>query len=85
MSDEKRNEIRKNIDLLAESIDSLKISDNIWIITIGTDFEDQSLRVGIEREGLTDDIIKDIEKKIRLIVGNEIDITIEYTDPLFFN
>ena len=84
MSDEKRMEIRRHIDSVAEAIDYLREKHNIHIITIGTDHENHALRIGIDREGLSDSEINDIEKQIRKIVGYEIDITIEHSEPTSF-
>ena len=84
MSEERHMEIRGHIDSVTEQIDDLRNIYNIAIVTVGTDFENDSLRIGIDREGLTDSKVQNIEKQIRKIVGDEIGITIEYSDPVYF-
>jgi len=84
MSDEKRMEIRGYIVSVGEAGDSLREKHNIHINTISTDHENHALRIGIDLKELSDSEIKDIEKQIRKIVGDEINITIEHSEPIYF-
>ena len=83
MSNEKRDIIRGHIDDVSGVIDKL-IRANVPVVLVGTDHENESLRIGIDREGLTDAKVQDIEQKIRAIVGENIDITIQYSDKIAF-
>ena len=83
MSDEKRMEILGHIDSVSEAVDYLREKHNIHLITIGTDHENHALRIGMDLEGLSDSEINNIEKQIRKIVRDEIDITIEHSEPIY--
>ncbi len=76
MSDEKQNKIREQIDIIGEVMSELSNVDKIPIVSVGTDYENESVNVAIDREGLTDQKIKIIEKKLRKLVGDDVDITI---------
>lgn len=80
LSEEKKQFIRSNIDKLGPIMKELLISDTIPIVAAGTDFESESLKIKLLRDGLTDEKISMYEKELRKIVGNEIDITIIPSD-----
>lgn len=75
---------RGYIDLLANATDYLRETKNINIVTISTDHENHALKIGIDLKGLSDSEIKNIEKQIRKIVGDEINITIEHSEVIAF-
>lgn len=79
MSNEKRDTIRGQIDSTATSIEEIERL-GVPIVLIGTDHENQALRIGVERTGLTADKIYAVEEKIRTVIGNNIDLTIELSD-----
>ncbi len=84
ISDEKRNEIRSQIDIVSFVVDEIIKNDKIHIVAIGTDFENQAIKISIDREGLTDKKIEFVEKKIRKAIDDDADITIVYADPIVF-
>lgn len=73
-------DVRSNIDRLAENLpkinEILEKRFDTRIVSIGTDFENESLRVGITNMELTDNQISELEKEIRNIVGDETNITL---------
>lgn len=73
---QKQDEIRSHINTLGPMMIELKNSGKFPIIAVGTDFENESLKIRLLKDGLTDTKIKQYEKEIRKIVGNTIDITI---------
>jgi len=83
ISDIKTKEIRANIDKIGDNMKSLYEIDDIWVISVGTDYENESVNIAIDRTGLTMDTIPHIEKKLREIVGQDTDITISFTEPLY--
>ena len=76
ISKEKQDKIRGHIDVLGPSMLSLEKNGKIPIIAVGTDFENESLKIKLLKDGLTHEKILKYEKEIRKIVGDEIDITI---------
>ena len=76
MFKEKQEKIRGHIDTLGPMMLSLEKSGKIPIIAVGTDSENESLKIKLLKDGLTHDKILKYEKEIRKIVGDEIDITI---------
>ena len=73
--------IRGNIDSLGENLETInKFLDgslDTRIVSIGTDYENNSLRVGLLNMDLTDKQYEKVEDKIRKIVGDDVDITLE--------
>lgn len=83
ISDTKLQEIRGHIDKIGFEMKRLYEVDDIPIVSVGTDYENESVNVAIERTGLTTEKIQSIEKRLREIVGQDVDITISYSDPLY--
>ena len=81
----KYNKIKVHIDTLGLAASDLRNVHGIQIVSIGTNFENHSVDVGINRSGLDDEKIKDIESILRKYIGNEDDITISYADPIYFS
>ncbi len=79
MPTEKRDTIRGQIDSTSAVIEQLEKA-GVPVVLIGTDHENQSLRIGVDREGLTNDKLYVVEERIRSVIGNDIDLTIELSD-----
>lgn len=76
LTPEKKAMLRGHISSLFE-IQSASLADkSIPIVGVGTDYKEQAIKVKILKEYFTDENIKVYEKRIREIVGNEVDITI---------
>ena len=80
----KYDEIQVHRGILSNAMDELINIHDIKIVGIGTDFEDHAVNVDVERSGLTDEKIRDIEKILGEYIGDEADITISYADPFYF-
>ena len=80
----KHNKIKVHIDTMGLAMPELRNVHGIPVVSVGTDFENHSVDVRIDRSGLTDEKIRDIEKTLRKYIGNDVDITISYADPIYF-
>ena len=76
LTEEKRMLIRGHIDTLSAIMSETLADGTIPMVGVGTDFKEESLKVKLLREGLTEEKIKLYVERIREIVGNDIDITI---------
>lgn len=76
LSSEKRAEIRGHIDAVGDVMSQLKRDGTIPIVSVGTDAENEAVKVRILKDGLTDEKISQYENELRKIVGNDVNITI---------
>ncbi len=81
LSSEKRAEIRGHIDAVGEVLSQLNRDGIIPIVSVGTDAENEALKVRILKDGLTDEKISQYENELRKIVGNDVNITIIPSGP----
>jgi len=81
LSTEKRIEIRGHIDAVGDVMMSLKHDNIVPIVSVGTDAENQAVKVRILKEGLTDEKILQYEKILRKIIGNDVNLTIIPSGP----
>lgn len=76
-------EIREHMNVLGPMMIQLGKQD-IPINIVGIDYENKSLKIGLEKDGLIDAKIQESIKVIRNIVGNEIDITIQPSSKIVY-
>ena len=85
ISDEKRNKIKGQIDSIGEVMKELRETNIVPIVSVGTDLENQSVEVSVLKDGITDQKIEKYEKELRKIIGDEVDLTITYADPIMLS
>lgn len=86
LTPEKQSKIRSSIDLLGDKIWELKTRGTVIpIVSIGTDYENETIRIGILHTELDEQKIQAYEDTIRQILGSETDMTIEPKGQIFFD
>ena len=81
LSPEKRAEIRGHIDAVGEVLSQLNRDGTIPIVSVGTDAENEAVKVRILKDGLTDEKISQYENELRKIIGNDVNLTIIPSGP----